>query len=422
MDVNEIEVTYFLVFMKVDENYKIINDEKYELLPISGKETTGIYSTIGSQGQYRLNGEISSSGNSNLAKSFVPQFILDDISSVNSLQEVENKYKDKDAYQYNYFTGVSDVVFYLPYKLKQTQTKEGYKNSDIYVTGRVTVSFWYNTDGSIESKYISILIDNNVLGYDISNVKPVNNEEDIVYYNNAQITHGDACINTSDSGTIIIGDESLCTYEDDSYNRYSSYYNVVPYFVSKKATVTLEIKNTVNNVSKYDASKDKNLEYQITIKNTGNITSTNNVIVTYVPKEVEVNKNGISDNGTYNQNNHTITWVLGAIEANESKTLTYKATAPKETHQNLVGHSTIKSDQVAKEVISNDTVVVVEKEQESVNAKSIEENPNTANFGPYLLYSKPFLLVYSVLLIIVVTITVKFIKKRLKINRYRKET
>lgn len=59
-------------------------------------------------------------------------------------------------------------------------------------------------------------------------------------------------------------------------------YSKVRYFVNIKDSIELKISNTLNNLNKYNASNNKNLEYKIIVKNDGNEPSKDNIITTNV--------------------------------------------------------------------------------------------------------------------------------------------
>ncbi len=146
------------------------------------------------------------------------------------------------------------------------------------------------------------------------------------------------------------------------------------YFKSYNRTIHLNIINLVNNVDKFNAKKDEILLYSVKVQNTGDGYSENNIISTVVPKGLEIDKNKISDNGIYSEEDSIITWNLEELNPNDEYTFNYYAKVVDENITEYIGNSYITSNQVQEKVISNDTIVNIE------NKKSIPDtlkNPNT---------------------------------------------
>jgi len=213
-----------------------------------------------------------------------------------------------------------------------------------------------------------------------------------------------SCINTNND--MIIMDSDECTVHD-KYG--SGAYTLVPYFVEEKGTVKFEIENTVNGLAKYNASKDKSLEYIINVQNNGDIASTQNKIVTYVPSGVTVIKDSISDSGVYSESDGTITWMLDNIEVSEKVEFSYKATAPADAEgKELIGHSTVESGQVLNAVYSNNTVVTMDKIVEVIN------NPETGTMV-YIAHTNIGLpLSYIMMFLVALCVVILFLARKLK--------
>ncbi len=83
-------------------------------------------------------------------------------------------------------------------------------------------------------------------------------------------------------------------------------------------------------VSKASVKKGGELEYTITVQNNGTANATNVVVTDTLPKELGTNissSNPSSYSSSVNNGQATFTWELGTIEAGQSKTVTFKATA-----------------------------------------------------------------------------------------------
>lgn len=136
---------------------------------------------------------------------------------------------------------------------------------------------------------------------------------------------------------------------------------------NEKGNVLLKINNYVNNFAKYTTTRGKTLNYRVEVVNSGTAPSTNNVIVTNVPKELVYVKGSASDGGIYNKTNHTITWRVNSIKANSSVSFRYSATVPKDALAGIefIGKSIISSQEIG-EIQSRETNV------------SLINNPKTA--------------------------------------------
>lgn len=115
---------------------------------------------------------------------------------------------------------------------------------------------------------------------------------------------------------------------------------------NEKSNVSLSIKNYVNDLESYTTTRGKKLNYKIVIENSGSEASHNNIIVTKIPKELEFVS--ASDGGEYNKTNHTITWGVSEIGANQKISLRYSAYVPKTISGGIdfIGSSSINSDEV----------------------------------------------------------------------------
>ncbi len=136
---------------------------------------------------------------------------------------------------------------------------------------------------------------------------------------------------------------------------------------NEKGNVVLKINNYVNNLEKFTTTRGKTLNYRVEVVNSGTVSSTNNVIVTQVPKELVYVKGSASDGGIYNKTNHTITWKISKIVSNSKVSFRYSATVPKNvlTGISFIGKSSITSQEIG-EIQSRKTNV------------SLINNPDTA--------------------------------------------
>ena len=146
------------------------------------------------------------------------------------------------------------------------------------------------------------------------------------------------------------------------------------YFKSYKRTIHLNIINLVNNVDKFNVKNDEILLYSVKVQNTGDGYSENNIISAVVPKGLEIDKNRISDNGIYNEEDSIITWNLEELNPNSEYTFNYYAKVINSDIKEYIGYSYLTSNQAPEKVVSGNTIVSVENKKSIPNTL---KNPNT---------------------------------------------
>ncbi len=395
-------------FFKVSGDNKVLKNEEYAIASMKGESI--IPYNKDADGRFRLHASHDNIDIVQNAEKLIPDFIYNKMISVATVDEIMNTFSDSF---YNLYvvprTNKIQIYYPIPILIKQTKAEPGYQKNDILVVGTVDAMFNYSGDNvtGIDVKINIALFKNGyIYGEEIPEYKPL---DDLKTLNNLPtLSHQEgACFNTN-AGMIITNDNG-CVGSENFLN-ISTSYHLVPYFVAEKGTVKYEINNTVNGLAKYNASKDKKLEYKINVKNIGNAPSSENVITTYVPEEVTVNESSISDSGVYNSSNHSITWTFDYFDVGETKELDYQATAPATAKgKELIGHSTIESGQVAGVTQSSNTIVTMDKIVEII------DNPETGtmvyiantNIGLPLSYIMMFL----VALFVVILFLVRKLKK-----------
>ena len=411
------ESSYFghLVFFKVSPDNKVLKGQKYEIMAYDESSTSGKFLEEGQYGQYYMRDDNYDYGNNSFSFDILPQYFKDFVNNTNTFEQYKafadsnNKYLQTFTSSMHGNIPAAAMRFYIPVKLKEVKGTPGYKKKDLAIIFNVDYELYYDRE-THEPLYKYVRAEAWGHWYvNLNDYKNVKTVEDLLAISANYIVDGDnlSCINTNND--MIIMDSDECTYTD-SYG--SGAYTLVPYFVEEKGSVKFEIDNTVNGLAKYNASKDKKLEYKVTIKNVGDAVSSNNILKTYVPEEVEVIESEISDNGIYNKSEHFITWNLELMDPGEVLAVTYEATAPNETNgKDLIGNSSVASDQVANAVYSNNTVVTMDKIVEVIH------NPETGtmvyiantNIGLPLTHLVLFL---AVLAMVIVLLTKKLLKMK----------
>lgn len=146
------------------------------------------------------------------------------------------------------------------------------------------------------------------------------------------------------------------------------------YFKSYKRAISLNVINKVNNVDKYTAKKGEILKYSIIITNTSDGYSENNIISTVVPSGIEVDKDRISDNGTYNEETNIISWSFDELGPNDEYIFNYYAKIIDDSIIEYIGNSYITSSQIQEKVESDDTIVNIENK---ISIPDTIKNPDT---------------------------------------------
>ncbi len=375
MDDYSIYYDFNTAFLRVDQNNKVLKGEKYEIVSLDGNVHTGIFTTEEEFGDLHIysnkpneNGEYVSLDRETLL-ALIPQGLKDFLSGVNNRTDVNRLKEYGDLFFFSGKVGTSSdyILTHIPFRLHNVKAANGVLKDDIILVGDFYISYGYRETGSFEFKSVSIELWSGTSGaMYLKDYKPINSIEDLSYYHNLQFAT--SCMNSDEHGMIIIDYHDCNKFVMEG----SGGFDLVPYLVARDGEVSFDIENTVNGLAKYNASKDKNLEYKISITNNGNASSGENVITSYIPEELNIVENSISDNGVYDKDEHTITWNVDRIEAEQELEFSYMATAPDNSKgKEYVGKSSIVSAQVLGATYSNNTIVTLDQIVELI------KNPET---------------------------------------------
>ncbi len=415
MNNNNFFYCIFVNFYKVSSDYKILKGERYELVSYDNGIRTGIFTEERQDGIYQLT---SSSSTNKLTEeqvmNLLPSVLKNTLNNINSMEDINNLANQNNVFVVDRYNGANGAItvrlsFKAPFKLEQVKTTPGTQKNDIIFIGYGDYYYYFDNNGNLTNRnFYNINVSNSNYYTILYNTEfpTINSLSDFSLFTNQN--NEKACVNNS-QGKIITNQNECYEYINEQW---SASFNTVPYFVSQQGNIKLEIKESVNSLTKYNASKNKSLNYRVIVDNTGNASSSNNVITTYLPKEISVVNNTISHNGVYNKQNNTITWKIDNIEANEHIELHYRAIAPNKTNgKDLMSHSTVKSDQVTNAVQSNTTIVTLDRIIEII------ENPNTGSNNIYIPNTNigmPLSLLFVIILVIGITtfLLVKIFKRK----------
>lgn len=369
----------YIMFFKINSDYKVLRNQKYEFVSYDKEKSTGIFLEEGEYGQYYCK---STEEGTSFALDIIPQYLKEEFDNIHTFEDYM-ALADRlgDHFHLNdYSSSMHNLpklsgVFNIPVKLKQIESTPGYKNQDLGVLFSIEfdVSYDRSTHEVLYKDIFASVWETKF--FDLNEFKNIKTVNDLVDLTNDNAVNELACINT-ENDRIIMDDESKCTV-NDYYG--SSSYVLVPYVMDEEGTVKLEISNTVNGLTKYNATSSRSLEYKIIVENKGDMLSTDNIVITNVPKHVIVDEASISDSGVYNKNESIITWRIDKISANERKMLSYKAQAPNYVNgEELIGSSNVYSTQSVEKTYSNNTIVTLDRIVEIIN------NPNTGTRMIYI--------------------------------------
>ena len=154
-------------------------------------------------------------------------------------------------------------------------------------------------------------------------------------------------------------------------------------------TYSASIEKTIENLSipgaigsTVSARPGNELRYTITVRNTGTLTLTNLVVRDPLTDKVEVKT--ISDNGTYDYTNRTVTWKIARLTPGESKTLTLTVRVVMCDSDVVIENRAYVDNSQISEISSNSTVAGVTTGQVTV---TIENSQNIVRQGDKVTYT-----------------------------------
>ena len=416
---NRFITTFYSGFYKVDEDLNISSTQKYKISSIDGNYTYNDYEiTALDDGFYELKDGINEKYEN--VKELIPIILRNKIESVHTKNDVMNLKKDLphiSSYGSYQFNDENTITFYLPLILKQENIPIGYSRNDLVMIAPTVLRFEYDSSNNISHFRISPRLSVTSTIIELSKFKmpeSINDYTNIGFLiNNESFNNrNEACLHEMNSGKIITNHlecNSSMYVLDASWS-----YSLVPYFIDHEGTVKLEISNTVNDLTKYNASSNKSLEYKIYVKNTGNAPSGNNVITTNVPDKVKVDEFSISDNGVYIKKDNIIMWNIERIDDEQQVIVSYKALVSNTVNgEELIGNSMVLSDQQTTKVYSNNTIVTLDKIIEIIN------NPNTGTSMIYIPNTNIGIPInFLFVILIVICITGMMIISKIKKKKY----
>ena len=357
---------FSLSFYRVSPDNKILKREKYALYSVDGKDIELEFTNLES-GRQRLT-TFDDNIRSDKFYDIIPDYMLTEMRSLQTKEDAINYFSNSNVFRVHDYTSLKEVGVYfnLPVRIKQLEVEPGYYAHDVIVPFPFRLDVNYNNNSEITSigVYTTFYeLPDEYLYDDVVRTFTTVNDFDLPYRSFSL-----ACLDDN-AGMIAAPTDENCSGWEGSPSISLEY---VPYFVATKGDIKYDIENSVNGVTRYNASNEKDLDYVINAKNTSDVVTSEIELVTYVPDEVIVKEDTISNNGVYNSSEHTITWTKDRMAIGEVLSVNYSAVAPdSKDEKELIGYSIIRSTQVTTGVQSNNTVVTLD------NIVEIEETPST---------------------------------------------
>ncbi len=382
--------------IKINSNNKVLHGSEYKIETFDGKEVPGkaIVNEAGTV-TYFLDSNFFASYENTI--SLLPNILKDEINSYQNQQDFFNSWVyDEFVYSVGNFNQ-NNYIIAIPIKIIETKSPVGYKARNMTSFLRYNFLLYTQNEEKLKievshHKEIPVL-------YDIIDIDTT----DYNYYKYQFLTsykHSSLLLNRKCGEQIVAGPS---TFNEDYCTDYAYF------FENEEGTIKLEISNTVNNLTKYNASKNKNLEYKIRVRNSGDAPSGNNVITTNVPKKITVDETSISLGGSYNKEENTIVWTIDRIENEKEVMVSYKAVAMDNANgDELIGNSMVTSDQQTATVYSNNTIVTLDRIVEIIH------NPNTGKsmiYIPNTNIGMPLSVLFIMIIVICITSLLIILRK-----------
>ena len=125
--------------------------------------------------------------------------------------------------------------------------------------------------------------------------------------------------------------------------------------------LNINIKNSIKNMNTIITRRGKIQTFIIKVINADQKESRNNIITTYLNKDITVIPNSISDYGVLDKKNNTITWNMSLIDDNSSFELFYDAFVNRgaKTDKIYDTHTVLKSNTIKNHITSNTTNIIL---------------------------------------------------------------
>ena len=357
---------FSLSFYRVSDDNKTLKREKYALYSVDGKDVELEFTRLDS-GRQRLT-TFNDNIRSDKFYDIIPDYMLNEMRALQTRDDALNYFSNSNVFRVSHWTSFKEIYvsFQLPVRIKQLEVEPGFYSHDVIVPFPFRISIYYDDLLNITSisAYTTFYeLPDEYLYDDVERTFTTVNDFDLPYK-----AFSLACLDDNAGMIATPTDEACSGWEGDP----SISIEYVPYFVATKGNIEYDIENSVNGVARYNASNEKDLDYVINAKNTSDVVTSEIELVTYVPDEVIVKEDTISNNGVYNSSEHTITWTKDRMAIGEVLSVNYSAVAPdSKDEKELIGYSIIRSTQVTTGVKSNNTVVTLD------NIVEIEETPST---------------------------------------------
>lgn len=357
-------VRYDITIHKINETNEILSGAVFKISDLKGI-TSHIISESKEQGKYILTED----------KEYPIENLIELFYSSETLKKFKTKDDILNSNLNTYCTSTyCDIYEYIPFTIEEIKSPSGYMKEKAYLIGRGQIYVSFNNNNFIN--YASIYIDVDSLSY--INYDSIENPENLQKDLNGENYYA---LDIRHNCPPLKIDENQFNENKIELSSILVSGNCPFDIVDKKGTIELSVENYVNKKQNVLTTSNKKLSYSIVVKNSGTAPSTDNIIISNIPKGLEYVEESASHSGEYNKEDHKVQWNIEELDAEETLELTYEAIIPKDANPKLeyIGTTSINSREVSTEIKSKETVVNLEKTTQPI------QNPQTSNFINFII-------------------------------------
>lgn len=248
----------------------------------------------------------------------------------------------------------------IPVKLKEVKSPVGYQKTDMISFARATLLFNFDENDLLTSKHIAIEFNPEMplfeLDSDVSYMDYVTNYSSIADF---LYDHYDV----SSTGCDMVR-EKATSYDLEKSSM--DYCIGTPVVYDEEGDVSLSIDTTAEEKHEVSILEDSKIEARVYLKNNGNASSGDNIILTKIPDTVYIDSRTISDGGVFDKNARTITWNLEYMDPYSEKEFTF----------DIIGESS--GTYIFKSSVESELSSLVTSPELKVN---VLNNPKTGGFS-----------------------------------------
>ena len=264
------------------------------------------------------------------ALKWLPKNIQDVYTSISSWEDlsiyfpkVELKRKKDTFIDFGYNDCVNssgyteNLSIMIPVKLKEVKSPIGYQKHDMISYARATLLFNFDENDLLSSKHIAIEFNPEMALFEFdSNVSYMDYVTNYSSIADFLYDHYDV----SSTGCDMVREKAT---SNDLEKSSMDYCIGIPVVYDEEGDVSLSIDTTAEGKHEVSILEDSKVEAKVLLKNNGNASSGDNIILTEIPDAVYIDYRTISDGGVFDKNARTITWNLEYMDPYSEKEFTF---------------------------------------------------------------------------------------------------